>query len=66
MLRSYRCEECNKVLEGIHPTFKQVPPKALVFSTHKTLNPSWEALIAATYPPGPPPITIKSNSFYHS
>lgn len=30
--------------------------------SHLTLNPSWAALIAATYPPGPEPITVTSAS----
>jgi hypothetical protein len=60
--------------EGMHPTFRQVPPREPRFSIHavyhpkknctgleklkressnRTLRPSWAALIAATYPPGP-------------
>ena len=35
-------------LEGIHPTFKQVPPKVPLFSTQVTFNPNCPALIAAT------------------
>ena len=30
------------------------------FSINATLPPSWEALIAAEYPPGPPPTTTTS------
>lgn len=44
----------------MQPTFRQVPPKAPRPSTQATFIPSWAALIAATYPPGPPPITTKS------
>ena len=31
-------------------------------SLNLTLKPNWAALIAATYPPGPEPITVKSAS----
>ena len=55
-------DEFNKALEGIQPIFKQVPPSVCSFSTHATFMPSCAALIAATYPPGPAPITIKSKS----
>ena len=54
---------CNRMiatLEGIHPTFRQVPPRAPLPSTQATFNPICPALIAATYPPGPPPMTIRS------
>ena len=49
----------NKAFVGIQPQFKQMPPRCLS-STRATDIPSCEALIAATYPPGPPPITITS------
>ena len=59
--------EANKALVGIQPTFKQVPPN-LFFSITVTSAPSIAALKAATYPPGPPPITatfmFKSPIFY--
>jgi len=45
---SYLWEIFNKALEGIHPTFKQVPPKAPLFSTQTVFKPSCPALIAAT------------------
>lgn len=47
-------------LEGIQPTFKHVPPRLPLFSTHAVLSPSCAALMAATYPPGPPPTTTTS------
>jgi dihydrolipoamide dehydrogenase len=34
--------------EGIHPTFKQVPPKVAFFSMHTVFKPSCAALIAPT------------------
>jgi hypothetical protein len=40
----------NKALEGIQPTFKQVPPKLPLFSIHTVFRPSYPAFIAATYP----------------
>ena len=53
-------EEFNKALDGIQPIFKHVPPSVFSFSTQATFIPSCAPLIAATYPPGPAPITIKS------
>src|SRR3990167_290893 len=47
-------------LVGIQPRLRQAPP-TLSFSIRATLAPSWAARIAATYPPGPPPITATSN-----
>ena len=44
----------------MHPTFKQVPPNAVYFSIRAVFLPSWASRIAATYPPGPDPITIAS------
>ena len=38
-------------------------PKDFLFSMQSTFRDNWAALIAATYPPGPPPITIKSYCF---
>src|SRR5262245_5233204 len=46
----------------MHPQIKQVPPSALCFSTTATFKPSCAALMAATYPPVPAPITTTSNS----
>ena len=40
----------------MHPRIKHVPP-ALEPSTITVSKPSWPALIAATYPPGPAPTT---------
>ena len=47
----------------MHPTFKHVPPNVPRDSTQAVLSPSCAALIAQTYPPGPPPITITSKLF---
>ena len=52
---------CKNVFVGIHPRFKHVPPNSR-FSTNATFPPNWAALIAATYPAGPPPITATSYS----
>lgn len=46
--------------DGIHPTFRQVPPSLPRDSTTAVFIPSWLDLIAATYPPGPPPTTTTS------
>ena len=45
----------------MHPIFKHVPPNDPLDSMHAVLTPNWANLIAQTYPPGPPPITIASN-----
>ncbi len=50
----------SKFFEGIHPIFRHVPPRVARDSTHAVLTPSCANLIAQTYPPGPPPITIAS------
>ena len=50
----------DKVLEGIQPTFKQVPPKVSYFSIKAVFIPSCAQRMAATYPPGPEPITATS------
>ena len=56
-----KCSDAfNKALEGIQPTFKQVPPSVARLSIHATVMPSWAARMAPTYPPGPAPMTIKS------
>ena len=56
----------------MQPTFKQVPPNigdpasSENSSIHAVFKPSCEALIAATYPAGPPPITTTSYiNFYY-
>ena len=57
----WKCSlESRRAFDGMHPTFKQVPPSVLYFSIIAVLKPSWAHLIAATYPPGPEPITITS------
>src|SRR5690625_4732455 len=49
----------NRDLDGIQPTLRQTPPQ-YCFSTTAVFRPSWDARIAATYPPGPPPSTTRS------
>jgi hypothetical protein len=44
----------------MQPTFKQVPPNVGYFSMMVVLNPNCAARMAATYPPGPEPITATS------
>lgn len=39
----------------MHPTLRQVPPSVPLISTQAVLRPICPALMAATYPPGPPP-----------
>ena len=51
---------CKSAFEGIHPTFKQTPPRSGYFSTNATFRPKSAARNAAEYPPGPDPITTKS------
>src|SRR6476646_5448975 len=53
--------ESSSALLGMQPMLRHVPPNAGRLSMHATRDPSWAARRAATYPPGPPPITIKSN-----
>ena len=53
----------RRALDGIQPTFKQVPPRVPLFSTQAVFKPNWAAFMAATYPPGPPPMTTKSNGW---
>ncbi len=43
----------------MQPTLRQVPPSVGRFSTTATFMPSCAALMAATYPPGPPPMTMR-------
>ena len=50
----------------MQPTFKQVPPSVFLDSMQAVFNPNWEDLIAATYPPGPDPITITNGGIYGS
>ena len=49
----------NSAFVGIHPQFRQIPPRCSRSIT-TAFMPSWAARIAATYPPGPPPITAIS------
>ncbi len=44
----------------MHPRFRQVPPSAS-FSMRATCMPAEAAYSAAAYPPGPPPMTTRSN-----
>ena len=46
-------------LEGMQPQFRQTPPSDS-FSTSAVFLPSWASRMAATYPPGPAPITTAS------
>ena len=63
--------EYNQHLNKFHPMCHFFPRKQSRLKTIKnklerldklTFKPSWAALIAATYPPGPEPITVKSYS----
>ena len=44
---SYISEACRSALDGMQPTFRQVPPRVARFSTQATLSPSWPARMAA-------------------
>ena len=44
----YSSEACKRALEGMHPTFKQVPPCFPLLSIQTTFKPSCAALIAQT------------------
>ena len=57
-----RVYELSKDFDGIHPTFRQVPPKELYFSIIAVFIPNWAQRIAATYPPGPEPIIATSKT----
>src|SRR5580698_6668261 len=50
----------RNTLVGMQPTWRHVPPKNESFSTTATFRPHCAARIAATYPPGPLPITTRS------
>src|SRR5262249_32384274 len=54
--------ESSRALLGMQPMLRQVPPRAARLSTQATRSPSWAARMAATYPPGPAPITTRSNT----
>ena len=47
----------------MQPTFKQVPPKVAYFSIIAVFSPNCAQRIAATYPPGPDPMTATSYDF---
>ena len=47
-IRELLSERFNKFFEGIHPTFKQVPPSEPLDSIHAVLRPNCESLIAQT------------------
>ena len=49
----------SNALLGMQPQLRQTPPTSS-FSTNAVFRPSWPARIAATYPPGPPPMTTRS------
>ena len=49
-----------RALLGMHPMRRQVPPSLGSFSMQATFMPSCAARMAATYPPGPAPMTIRS------
>src|SRR5207249_3321413 len=59
--RWYSSDDSSSALVGMQPTWRQVPP-SLSDSTRATLRPSWEARIAAGYPPMPPPRIATSKS----
>ena len=40
-------DACSIALDGMHPTFRQVPPRVARFSTHATFMPSCPARMAA-------------------
>ena len=52
---------CNSALEGMHPTLRHTPPKFWCFSIRHTRCPRSAARKAVAYPPGPAPITTRSN-----
>src|SRR5215475_13150108 len=49
------------VLLGIVPVLKHTPPTMVCFSTTATAFPIFAAWMAARCPPGPEPITTRSN-----
>src|SRR5512145_339058 len=59
-ISSYRSAHLRIALEGMHPQLTQTPP-GRSRSTTATRIPSCAPRIAATYPPGPAPITTRSN-----
>src|SRR5512136_283068 len=63
--RSNSSAEVLRTLEGMQPQFKHVPPTRSL-SMRVTSAPSWAALIAATYPPGPAPMTTTLDAMNRS
>src|SRR5699024_12507604 len=55
----YTCALLSRALVGIQPQFRHTPPSS-DFSTMAVFIPFCAAFIAATYPPGPLPITTTS------
>ena len=53
-------EMWSNAFDGIHPRFKQTPPKVGSLSIRMTCFPRSAARKAAAYPPGPAPITTIS------
>ena len=53
---SYSSATWMSAFDGIQPTLRHVPPQ-YCRSTIIVSRPSWPARMAATYPPGPAPIT---------
>ncbi len=44
---SYSSDACSSALDGMQPTFRQVPPRVSRPSTQATFRPSWPARMAA-------------------
>ena len=60
IMRWRKCAAVIMAFDGMQPTFKHTPPMNSR-STITVFFPSCAARIAATYPPGPAPITQTSN-----
>ncbi len=61
-MSSTRFAAAMSAFDGMHPQFRQTPPSDS-FSTSAVRLPSCASRMAATYPPGPPPITTASKVF---
>ena len=59
-ISSRTCAAVSSALVGIHPRFRQVPPRVASFSISAVFSPSSAARSAVAYPPGPAPITATS------
>ena len=63
---AYLCEASRRALEGMQPQFRQVPPRVGLPSAPRALSmqavfmPSCAPRMAAAYPAGPAPMTIRS------